>query len=225
MQGPSTVLQSENEKKISEWVEFIDTLQSNRNGSIPDPYTPVNALVTKYLSTKGSTNSVLDIGCETGKNSKCLIEAGHKVTILDIAPNAVQYTKKNLEQIKLSDGIVDEVTGDIESLDTVYGPFKAVVGTYAFTFIPPNLFHDVMKNNVLGRVEPEGYFVGGFFGEKHAWAQDPELTIMTQEKLKDLFSSLKFEICEMVEEVTEKETVLEGTKVFHTIDVIAKRIM
>lgn len=79
-----------------------------------------------------------------------------------------------------------------------------------------------MAKNVLGRIEPNGYFAGGFFGTNHDWAQNPDLSILTQEKLKAIFSSSGFAILEMTEN-TEEASTLVGKQLFHTINVIAKR--
>lgn len=210
-----------NDPDVEKWSHFIENLHRNTKG-IPGPFKAVDTLARKYL-TKDSTGFILDIGCETGKNAIPLIKAGHKVTLLDIAPNAIRYTKENIQQLGLEHGVVNSINGKIETLDQTYGPFKAVVGTYAFSFIPPNLFEEVMKNNVLGRVESGGYFAGGFFGEKHVWAKDPELSILTRQKLKKLFSSMGFSICEIEEKTEETQTVFDGKQIFHTIEIIAKR--
>lgn len=124
------------------------------------------------------------------------MQAGYKVTLLDIAPNALQYTHENLKELNLLEGVEESILGRIEDLDQKYGPFKAVVGMLTFSFIPPHLFEEIMKTNVLGRIEPEVYFAGGFFGEEHEWAKNPNLTIMTTEKVKIFFESQGFTICE-----------------------------
>lgn len=205
------------ELNVQKWNQFNDKLQLS---DLPKPFKPVETLVKKYL---GAPSTVLDIGCETGKNAVPLIQAGHKVTLLDIAPNAISYTIDNLQKRELAHGIQASVNVKIEDLPPTYGPFKAVVGTYAFSFIPPDLFQKVMKENVLGRVEQNGYFAGGFFGHQHAWSTDPQLSILTTEKLEELFASMGFSICEKEEKVEETQTVSNGNQIFHTIEVIAKR--
>lgn len=204
------------------WCQFVENLQ-NRSKKIPMPFWAVKSLGEQYLQTSLSDLPILDIGCETGKNALCLIQGKQKVTLLDIAPNAIKYTVENLRKEKMSEGIQNAIVGKIENLDPCLGPFKAVVGTYAFPFIPPELFQKVMKKNVLGRIEPGGYFVGGFFGPEHQWANDPSLTIMSLEKIKKFFSSLNFSILKMVEEKTETSTVLHGQQFFHTVELIAKK--
>ncbi|MCB1111646.1 MAG: hypothetical protein H7A37_03695 [Chlamydiales bacterium] len=80
-----------------------------------------------------------------------------------------------------------------------------------------------MKENVLGRVKPEGYFAGAFFGEEHAWKNDSSITTTTVEKVKNLFASMNFTICSITEKKEELQTVFNGKPLFHTIEVIAQR--
>jgi SAM-dependent methyltransferase len=188
-----------------------------------EPFTAVDILVRKYLA-KEPSSSILDIGCEYGKNAIACLQAGHKVTLLDIEPDAVRESQENIQSLGLQNGIADSVICKIETLDLKYGPFKAVIGTYVFSFIPPELFDKVMKENVLGRVEQGGYFAGGFFGPTHAWSKNPMLTFVSSEKLETLFSSMGFIICEKEEEIHIRPTALGGWALFHTFTVVAKKI-
>lgn len=210
------------ESAIEKWMDFNEKLQNQTNGSIPPPFQPVENLALHYLK---EPCTILDIGCETGKNSACLIKNGHKVVILDIAPNAIYYTLENLKNEGLEHGIQDSIISTIEDLHPEYGPFKAVIGTYAFSFIPPHLFEQTMKENVLSRVEYDGYFVGGFFGEQHAWAANPDLSILNIQEIESLFSSHDFSILEISEQIREIPTVSNGMTRFHAIHVIAQRTL
>lgn len=206
---------------IAKWSRFVENFQQ-QSKEIPSPFQPVGRLAQFYL-TMDSPYPILDVGCETGKNAYCLIKKGHKIVLLDITPKALEYTVKNLRQVDADNGILDTIIGKIEHLDSRVGPFKAVVGTYAFSFIAPSEFVEVMEENVLNRIVTNGYFVGGFFGEKHAWSNDPELTIVTTEKVKSFLIQRGFSIIELTEEKKKSATVLNGTKLFHTISVIAQK--
>lgn len=208
---------------MAKWSRFIESFQQ-KIITIPPPFGAVQQLARQYLEA-GGKYPVLDVGCETGKNAKCLIQSGHKVTILDIAPRAVQCTLQNLKREGLDDGIEDTIIDRIERLDSRLGPFKAVVGTYAFSFIPPEIFEQVMEENVLGRIAPQGFFAGGFFGSEHSWASNDILSIMSTEKLKLFFSSRGFLVLEIEEKKTVKKTVLRGEQFFHMISIIAQRIL
>lgn len=210
------------DEKIKKWTEFNEKLQSLTNGKVPLPFGPVEKLASLYLR---EPCNILDIGCETGRNSACLIRRGHEVVILDIAPNAVEYTVENLKMEGLEHGIKDSIVSKIEDLPANYGPFKAVVGTYVFSFIPPSIFTQTMKDNILKRVSRDGYFVGGFFGEEHAWAMNKDLTIVSVKELESLFSSQGFSIIEISEQIEEVPTVSGEITKFHTIHVIAHKTL
>lgn len=223
--GNTLIAQVESQQtksNVEKWTDFNEKLQNQTNGNIPPPFQPVETLAKKYLK---EPCIILDIGCETGKNSACLIKNGHQVVILDIAPNAIYYTIENLRKEGLDHGIQDSIVSNIEDLPPEYGPFKAVIGTYAFSFIPPYLFEQVMRENILNRVEYDGYFVGGFFGEQHAWAVNPDLSILNIQALEALFSFHGFSILEINEQIKEIPTVSKGITKFHTINVIAHKTL
>ena len=188
---------------------------------VPPPFQLVQTLVDTYLPLSDG-RPVLDIGCETGKNARALAKAGHQVVCLDIAPKAVECTVKNLTKDRLQDRIVEWVVSPIEKFAPSEGQYKAVVGTYAFSFIHPDLFEEVMETNILSAIAPGGYFVGGFFGTKHSWASDPDLTIVTKEKISKFFQERGFIPFLVKEETKLGETTSQGKPVFHTISVIAQ---
>lgn len=68
---------------IVKWTRFVDNLQK-RSKKVPALFDTVRKLAHSYLSTENPF-PILDIGCETGKNAFCLIKAGHRVALLDIA--------------------------------------------------------------------------------------------------------------------------------------------
>lgn len=215
-------VENEDDENIKNWIDFNEKLQNQYQGQIPPPFEPVETLASKYLKAPGT---ILDIGCETGKNAACLIKRGHIVVLLDIAPNAVGYTVENLKREGLGHGIQESLVTKIEDLPAKYGPFKAVIGTYAFSFIPPHLFSQTMKENILNRISDDGFFVGGFFGEQHAWANNKNLSILSVKELESLFSSQGFTILEISEQVKEISTVSNGITKFHTIHVIAQKAL
>lgn len=207
---------------VERWSKYNEKLHQTPMGKELKPYAPVDTLVKNYLNRIHSSNPVLDIGCELGKNAACLIAAGHRVHLLDIAPNAIQYTQANLKKMGLHHGVHESTIGRIETLDVKYGPYIAVVGTYVFSFIVPNKFNEVMKN-ILSRIEKDGFFAGGFFGPDHPWANDPEKTILTRAQVEEFFKSMDFNILEINEKRQKHATMSQGVKTFHTIEIIAQR--
>ncbi|MES2274286.1 MAG: class I SAM-dependent methyltransferase, partial [Chlamydiota bacterium] len=205
---------------VYKWTNFIEALQSQEGGKIPPPFPPVELLAEKYLQP-GSV--VLDIGCETGKNAASLIKNCHKVVLLDIASNALSYTIANLSREGLSHGVLDSLNVQIEEFQLEHAPFQAVIGTHAFSFIPPKLFDATIKKKIFDCIEIGGYFVGGFFGEQHAWADRPEMSIFSFERLETLFISSGFRLIELSEVTQEERLTISGEFVrFHTFNIIAQ---
>lgn len=209
---------------VERWDHFIEELYQQSEGKTLKPFSAVKVLTRDYLWQIDSQNAVLDIGCEIGKNAICLIQAGHNVVLLDISPKAIFYTQEKLKQLNLDDGITGTCTMGIEMLDSQYGPFKAVVGTYVFSFIHPEIFEQVMRENVFGKIEVGGYFAGGFFGLEHAWADDSTLTIMSREELEEFFASMNISICFIEERKEMVMTVAGSEQLFHTFSIVAQRM-
>lgn len=207
---------------VFRWSLAAEREQYKFKGKIPRPFFMVHLLVTKYLQNFHSKKSILDIGCETGKNALCLIRGGHKVVLLDVAPAAITFTLNNLKKLQMNPGVAGTIFGKIENLRLNQGPFKAVVGTYAFSFIPPQLFQKVMQLNVLRRIEPGGFFAGGFFGLEHGWRKNPHLTFVNMTWLKKFFKSQHFSILVMREMKAKNSN--DPSILFHTIEVIARRM-
>lgn len=209
---------------VEKWDNFIEQLYEQSQGKTLKPFSAVQVLVRDYLWQIDSHNPVLDIGCETGKNAICLIEAGHNVVLVDIARKAIFYTQENLKKLNLDYGVVDTCNMPIETLDSQYSPFKAIVGTYVFSFIHPKIFKQVMKEKIFDKIEIGGYFAGGFFGPEHSWANDPTITIMTREEVEKFFVLMGLSIC-FIEETNKMEMTVAGVeKLFHTFRIVAQRI-
>lgn len=78
---------------------------------------------------------------------------------------------------------------------------------------------------MLDRVEPNGYFVGGFFGKQHVWANNPELNIFTVEKLEAFMTSPGFSFINIKEEFEDAPIKTNDRAKFHTIELIAQKIL
>lgn len=223
-----TLAEQTSETPSCHWDGFIQTLQEQTNKkfgaeySVQAPYEGVQDLVNKYFDHRDQKH-ILDIGCELGKNSLPFLEKGHRVTLLDISSIAIEYTTANLKQRNLYDKVFETMQLAIEFLPIEKRNYDAVVGTYTFPFIPQHLFDIVMKNNVLDRVKPGGYFTGGFWGEKHSWAKKPGITVSTEKSLRELFRSMNFEILQFDVIREERQSVHNGTVLNHEFRVIARR--
>ena len=127
-----------------------------RFGRVADEYERVRptypaALVEKACSLAGlrSGDTVVEIGCGTGKLTRALVERGL----------AVEAVEPDPELIEVARGIVPEgsVRFHVGSFEEVYlpsGPFPAVFAATSFHWVDP----EVGWRKVAGLLEPQGTF-------------------------------------------------------------------
>ena len=200
------------------WDEFNEKLFAVQ-GDAKD-LAPCQA-VSRVMFYLDNDSHVLDLGSETGKNAIHLLKGGHRVTLLDISQNAIEYSLKNIEDLGLSRGVVNSVVCGVEEFDTT-SSYDAVVGTFVFSFIHPDNFEDVM-DKILGLVKEGGYFAGHFFGPNHSWAIHPALAILSKDEVETFFKERHFEVVELDERDGQPETVNNGLQRFHQTMVVAKK--
>lgn len=80
----------------------------------------------KQLPRKCQT--VLDLGCGTGKFSRLLAERANKVTALDLSPNSIQIARQRSQQFNN----IDYQVADISQCDFASERFEAIVSIATF---------------------------------------------------------------------------------------------
>ena len=74
-------------------------------------------IISKYITEK---STIYDIGGGIGKYSEWLAELGHDVTLIELAPTAVAYAKKNMKTHYIAEiGDAREINKPDESADVV----------------------------------------------------------------------------------------------------------
>lgn len=75
-------------------------------------------IISQYITNNKST--IYDIGGGIGKYSEWLAEQGHDVTLIELAPTAVDYAKKNMKTSYVAEvGDAREINKPDESADVV----------------------------------------------------------------------------------------------------------
>ena len=149
---------------VEMWDSFIEKKHQQLEGKSLEPFSAVIVLVRDYLLANRFPKSCF--GHRLRIRKKCYLPDRSRPS-RSTTRHCSQghfYTQENLRKLNLDYGIADTCNTAIELLDSQYGPFKAVVGTYTFSFIHPEIFHQVMRDNVLSKIEVGGYFAGGFLG-------------------------------------------------------------
>lgn len=95
---------------------------------------------------------VLDAGCGTGiPTARQLVEAGHKVTGLDISDEMLRLARRDVP-----DGEFRRL--DIADMDPYLGDFTAVVAFFSLLMLPRAEIPSVLTK-IHGLLEPDGHFV------------------------------------------------------------------
>ena len=140
-----------NEKSYDTWSNFYDTY--------PNPTVAVDDLVFPKFYSSEKNKNILEIGCGTGRHTKRILDAGNKVTGVDISPGMLEKAKEKLGSTNLT-----LIQGDFVSSRIFGGPFDAVVMSLVLEHID-NLHHFFSKVRHL--LVPNALF---YFSEIHPLA-------------------------------------------------------
>lgn len=211
--------------ETQQWNSFIEKLWRER-GEHQNPHPVVERLLDNHLHHDASgieTSSVLDLGCELAKNAKPFARRGWSISLIDISPRAIELSRRILSPLLRGEAkILSADAISLTQLSPGQGNYRAVVGTYVFSFVPCCRFEEVMKN-IFSYIQKNGYFAGGFFGDRHGWVHKFDYTFIKREELVKLFTTSGFILYELSVEDRMTRLVDGATSRFHTLEVIAQR--
>lgn len=158
----------------------------------------------------------IDLGCGAAKDTPFLIQEGWTVIAIDIEPSAESYLKR-----KIPSAWQSRLHFQCTSFEAF--PFTQKVylinASCALPYCHPWEFDKVMQR-IRDALLPGGRFSGHFFGIHDQWANDPDMTFLTQEQILNLFPGFTMELFE------EKEWEGESgphKKHWHSFKVVAKK--
>lgn len=188
---------------------FTEEYYKNTSSLPPSPLL-IEAL--GYLESNRKT--ALDLGCGAGRDTKLLLEKGFQVTAMDSEASS----KKYIDRLKPSSNLTYTVS-TFEDFEYQY--YDLINARYSLPFNPSESFPSVM-NKILESINPDGIFVGQFFGVNDAWnVSTSNMTFLKKQDLLTYLSSLEIII---LNEKDEDGLLANGsTKHWHVFDVIARR--
>ncbi len=154
----------------------------------------------------------VDFGCGPGIETMTLLNQGWHVLAIDYQAEAIERVEAGIPEevkprLKAQQASFEQV--DLSEADLIWAGFS-------LPFCPPQHLSEVLDNIVNG-LKPGGRFAGDFFGPRHAWADEDHVTVMTEDQVKDAFSSLKLEY--WIEQEGERDTAM-GIQHWHAYSVI-----
>lgn len=164
----------------------------------------------------GNTRKAIDLGSGDGTESAYLLANNWHVLAIDGESAAFQY----LKAIVPPDAASHLQTQVAKFEDIELPPADLIYAGYSLPFCHPHHFI-ALWNKIVNSINTGGRFAGQFFGPKDTWANNVDMTFLTIEQARDLFTPLEIEHL-YEEDIDGPSTV--GPKHWHVFHVIAEKV-
>jgi SAM-dependent methyltransferase len=201
-------------KGKANWDEYY---QNTINASNPHLTTK---LAHQYFALEAEqVRLAVDLGTGTGRDALFLLKNGWRVLAMDAEEQAIRILLNRAADAKLT------------GLETMVATFAEMVlpdnidlinANYSLPFCHPQDFSQCW-GNIVDHLALGGRFSGNFFGERDAWADNPEYTFLTEAQVRALFKD-RFEIEYFQIDEGNLPTAAGTMKHWHVFHVIAKKI-
>ena len=164
----------------------------------------------------GAVIHVVDIGAGAGVETRLFLEQGWQVLAFDSAETSRELITNRAGELASELHFVQADFADISNLP----PAGLIYSGFALPFASPTVFKNLWVHLIV-TLKPGGLLAINFFGDVDEWAQaDKSFTFFSRSQVDTLLSG--FEVLYLLEEEGEKPA-FEGTKYWHTFDVIARK--
>jgi SAM-dependent methyltransferase len=158
----------------------------------------------------------LDLGCGAGRDTRYLLEQGFQVTAVDADANAMAilatFPQERLRAVQSS------------FVDLVFERYDLINAHFCLPFLPREQFCAVF-DKVREALNPDGIFVGQFFGIHDQW-HTPErassMTFLTREEALQALQGL--DVIEFEEEDVDSVVADGSPKHWHVFHIIARKL-
>lgn len=182
---------------------------------------PRETVLTGLQHLKDRSVTALDLGAGAGNDTRYLLGLGLRVHAVEPDPFAVAVIRACAEQQGTSDALTIHPRS-FEAMKLPEREFGFVHASLSLPFAAPETFSKVWSQ-IVSSMADGAIFSGDFFGPRHGWAKNPELTILSEEEVRALFTNHGLSILSF-EERDGMMPVVDGENVrFHKFDVVARR--
>ena len=157
----------------------------------------------------------IDLGCGDGTEAAVLVERGWNVLAIDGEPAAIQHLLSNVpkeKQTRIQTQVAKFEEVSLSSADLIHASFS-------LPFCPPEHF-PAFWAKIVDAIKPGGRFTGQFFGVRDSWANEPDMTIHTEQQIRAMLDRFQME---SFQEQDEDGTSTSGPKHWHIFTVIARK--
>lgn len=176
---------------------------------------PPREFLNRTLSRFQIAGLAIDLGCGAGVESIFLLQHGWQVFAIDQQESAVQ--KLRASSVTLN---------SVNHLETLVAPFETINlpsanliwAGLSLPFCPPHEFETLWRK-ICSALLPGGRFAGDFFGPRHAWSSQRDMTFHTKEQI--LAPCTEFQLEYIVEEEGEQMKATNMIQHLHMFTVSA----
>ena len=178
---------------------------------------PPREFLGRTLKRFPTAGLAIDLGCGTGPETILLLDQGWQVLAIDQQEAAIQALRSSVS------------SGASDRLQTLMAPFETLdlpvadliwVGL-SLPFCHPDHF-ETLWGKICSALLPGGRFAGDFFGPRHAWSGQKEMTFHTKEEVLTMCDGLQLEY--LVEEEGEQQTAQQGMQHWHMFTISARKL-
>lgn len=165
-------------------------------------------------STKGHA---VELGSGAGRDALHLLQEGWSVTAIEKETAGLKMLQRDLPaelQIKLT--TLESSFEDLRFLPKN----RLTYASFSLPFCRPEAFSSFWKV-LVDSLEPQGFFVGNFFGPEDDWAKQEDMTNFSEKEIRELLKG--FDILDWHEKKEMAPTAAGPLKHWHVYTVVAQR--
>lgn len=158
----------------------------------------------------------VDLGCGAGRDARALLAAGWWVLAVDAEETAIDAlvgATPEAERGRLETAVADIATVAIPPCDLVNA-------SVSLQFLDPAAF-DAVIGRVAAALRPGGRFTALVYGDRDQAAGDPELTCVSEARLRELLAD--FEMESWTEREEDGQMALGDPHHIHLFELVARR--
>jgi SAM-dependent methyltransferase len=177
---------------------------------------PVNAFYRNAVIRFDQPGHAVDLGFGAGIETRDMLDRGWKVSAIDKEQSAIDFILERVPPDQMPSLRTD--VSAFESLNLPKADF--VWAGLSLPFCAPEAF-DTVWSKIIAALKPGGRFAGDFFGVRHAWSGNTDMTFHTREQVEALAEQLQLEYIQEGE--GERQTAFDGYQKWHMISVLARK--
>ncbi len=193
----------------------------NETQSVWDQYYKITAgrppreFLNKTLKRFQTASLAVDLGCGAGSESNFLLQHGWQVLAIDQQESAIQKLRASVHPNTMSQ--LETLVAPFATIDLP--PANLIWAGLSLPFCQSHEEFNTLWHKICTALLSGGRFAGDFFGPRHVWSNEKDMTFHTKEQVLALCTELQLEY--IIEEEGEQMTATNGIQHWHMFTICA----